>query len=457
MIKEYTVDTPCGSIRGVPGRTEGTAVFKGIRYAEAKRFAYPRQVKSWEGVYAADRFGDCSIQPRTFYIEEDMPGKVFYYREFRKGETYSYSEDCLFLNIWAPLDAHDAPVLFYIHGGGFQGGCGHEKHFSGEAYCEQGVILVTCNYRLGAFGFCTLPSLEKEAGHTGNYGLYDQMCAMQWVKDNIGAFGGDPDRITIMGQSAGAMSVQQHCVSPLSEGLFGQAIMLSGGGVSKLLTAGNAADGYAFWEAVAGKAGCGQEPEALRRVEAKKFFQARDAVAKEWKGARKFMGPVIDGALLPGSALDMAKAGEQRNIPYMVSSTSEDMMPPILFHMGMKWALLQARQGKCKSYVSFFDRQLPGDDRGAWHSSDLWYAFGTLDNGWRPFTEWDRQLSDAMVKYIAGFVKKGDPNGGELPVWEPVAKGQRKVMRFGDSGIRMGGVNRWKLIHTMLTKPNVGE
>ena len=233
MIQDYRVQTPCGLIQGAEGKEEGVAVFKGIRYAKAGRWEYPGQVTHWEGVYDAGSFGACSFQPRAFYNEEEVPEKAFYYREFRKGETYTYSEDCFFLNIWAPVESRDAPVLFYIHGGGFKGGCGHEKHFSGEAYCKRGIILVTCNYRLGPLGFCCLPELETEAGHTGNYGLYDQLCALQWVYDNIAAFGGDPGRITIMGQSAGAMSVQQLCVSPLTRGLISGAVMLSGGGVSR--------------------------------------------------------------------------------------------------------------------------------------------------------------------------------------------------------------------------------
>ena len=140
-----------------------------------------------------------------------MPKKIFYYNEFRKGEKYTYSEDCLFLNVFAPEKVEGKlPVIVYIHGGGFTGGCGHEKHFDVPVWPKKGVIGVTLNYRLGPLGFAVLPELKEEAGRTGNYGLYDQYTAIKWVKHNISAFGGDPDNITIMGQSAGAMSVQQH-------------------------------------------------------------------------------------------------------------------------------------------------------------------------------------------------------------------------------------------------------
>ncbi len=215
------IKTPCGEIRGAAGRVTGTVAYKGIRYATAGRWEYPKQVTAWEGIYDATQYGHCSYQPRAFYNEEENLKKIFYYNEFRKGETYTYSEDCLFLNVFTPDTAKAGdklPVLVYIHGGGFTGGCGHEKHFDGPVWPTQGIIGVTLNYRLGPMGFVCLPELEAEAGSTGNYGLYDQMTAIQWVKDNIAAFGGDPENITIMGQSAGAASVQLQATSPLSGG-----------------------------------------------------------------------------------------------------------------------------------------------------------------------------------------------------------------------------------------------
>ena len=217
-MKNHFVHTPCGPVQGAAGGADGVSVFRGIRYATAGRWEYPRQVTHWDGVYDAANFGACSFQPRAFYSEEDVPEKAFYYNEFRRGEHYDYSEDCLFLNIWAPDDAKNAPVLFYIHGGGFLGGCGHEKHFDGTAWCKKGIVAVTINYRLGPMGFLCLPELAARDGHTGNYAMFDQMAALCWVRDNIAAFGGDPGQVTLMGQSAGAMSVQQLCVSPMTNG-----------------------------------------------------------------------------------------------------------------------------------------------------------------------------------------------------------------------------------------------
>ena len=206
---KYIVKTPCGEVRGCRTKTEGVIAYKGIRYATAARFEYPVEVTTWEGVYDATEYGACAYQPRSFYDEEQNVKKYFYYNEFRKGETYKYSEDCLFLNVFTPEQPveHKLPVLVYIHGGGFTGGCGHEKHFDVPVWPTRGVIGVTLNYRLGPLGFATLPELKEEAGKTGNYGLYDQLTAINWVKHNIAAFGGDPDNVTIMGQSAGAMLV----------------------------------------------------------------------------------------------------------------------------------------------------------------------------------------------------------------------------------------------------------
>ena len=157
-----TRNTPCGQITGCGCQWPGVAAYKGIRYATAGRWEYPTPVTRWEGTYQATAYGAACYQPRSFYDEAQVPEKAFYYNEFRRGEHYDYSEDCLFLNIWTPADAGpDAklPVLFYIHGGGFTGGCGHEKHFDGPAWPTKGVVAVTVNYRLGPLGFACLPEL----------------------------------------------------------------------------------------------------------------------------------------------------------------------------------------------------------------------------------------------------------------------------------------------------------
>ena len=449
---DYIISTPCGTLQGGPGRVPGTAAYKGIRYATAGRWEYPQEVKHWDGVYDATRYGNCSYQPRAFYNEEDVPEKAFYYVEFRKGETYTYSEDCLFLNVFTPADAQPGdklPVLVYIHGGGFTGGCGHEKHFDGPEWPARGVIGVTLNYRLGPLGFACLPELKQEAGKTGNYGLFDQHTAIQWVRHNIEAFGGDVDNITIMGQSAGAMSVQQHCLSPKSCGLFPKAVMSSGGGVSKLMRAGLPEKNYDFWHAVMERCGC-KDLAAFRAVEPAVLFAEWQKAKKEVKGGATAVSPVLDGELVVGTGTDILKAKQHMQIPYMAGSTSEDVMPPVIYAMGKDWIAAQEE----KSYAWFFDRKLPGDDNGAWHSSDLWYWFGTLDNCWRPMEKKDFDLSHQMVSYLMNFCKYGDPNGANLPAWIP---GGKKVLCMGEEATHMGKASMVKLIKTMVTNKAVGE
>lgn len=443
----YLINTPCGPVQGCAGRVAGTAAYKGIRYATAGRWEYPVQVKAWEGTYDATSYGSCSYQPRAFYNEEENQKKYFYYHEFRKGEAYTYSEDCLFLNVFTPDTAKagdQLPVLIYIHGGGFTGGCGHEKHFDGPVWPAKGVIGVTLNYRLGPMGFVCLPQLKEEAGFTGNYGLYDQLCAIQWVKDNIAAFGGDPGNMTLMGQSAGAASVQLQCSSSLSAGLFQKAIMSSGCGLGGMMS-GSEEKSSAFWQEVMNRCGC-ETLEQFRALPVNKLFDAWQKAKKEIKGGAAAAFPVKDGRFA-------TEKDQPQNLCYMAGSTSEDMAPPIIQSMARKWISRREKPG----YTWFFDRQLPGDKNGAWHSSDLWYWFGTLENCWRPMEQKDRELSEQMVSYLCNFVKTGNPNGAYLPEWVASGEGQNRVLCMGEKKTQMGKPNGLKLIWTMLTNKAVGE
>lgn len=440
------IDTPCGKIKGTSCRYPDITAYKGVRYATAGRWEYPRQVTQWEGVYEATEYGSCSYQPRAFYNEEDNLGKMFYYNEFRKGDKYTYGEDCLFLNIWTPDSADEnsnLPIIVYIHGGGYTGGCGHEKHFDDPAWPTKGVIAVTVNYRLGPMGFLCLPELQEEAGHCGNYGLYDQLCAIRWVKDNIRAFGGDPDRITIMGQSAGAMSVQQLCQSPLSEGLFCGAVMSSGCGMGNMLMS-TPEKSYAFWSEVMRRLGCKGLAE-LREVSPERLFAEWESARREVKGGMGAAFPVKDGHFI-------VDGSSPKQIPYIIGANSHDIAPPILYSLSKKWN----KKSKKSRYIYHFDRMLPGDDKGAWHSADLWYWFGTLSNGWRPFEAKDYELSNEMTTYLCNFAKNGSPDGENLPSWNDFL-GSKKVMRFGDGRTEMKNPSVMRLLKIMLTTKAVGE
>lgn len=445
---DYIVKTPCGDVRGTKTKYEGVVAYKGIRYATAGRFEYPTEITSWEGVYDATEYGACAYQPRSFYDEEQMPKKVFYYNEFRRGAAYKYSEDCLFLNVFAPEKSEGKlPVIVYIHGGGFTGGCGHEKHFDEPVWPTKGVIGVTLNYRLGPLGFAVLPELEAEAGKTGNYGLYDQFTAIMWVKHNISAFGGDPDNITIMGQSAGAMSVQQHCLSPLTKGTFGKAVMCSGGGISKVLTAAKPEKHYEFWKMIMEK--CGTSTlEEFRRVPADQLYRVWQDNKKASMGGG--CSPCIDGELVVGAGHELLAQNKQHDIPYLIGTTSHDIMPPILYKMAKTWCKKQTSP----AYLWFFERNLPGDDHGAWHSSDLWYWFGTLENCWRPFTDKDRALSEEMSDRLCAFAKTADPNASELVQWHA---GGMDALVLGDKDTKEGNPSMLKLWVTMFTNNAPGE
>lgn len=449
------VNTLCGPIKGTNTKVEGVVAFKGIRYAMAERFEYPKIITSWDGVYNATEYKHASYQPRSFYDEEKNLKKIFYYNEFRKGETYTYSEDCLFLNIFTCEGFNELskmPVIIYIHGGGFTGGCANEKHFDGPIWPKKGVIAVTINYRLGPLGFACFKEQKENIGKTGNYGLYDQIAAITWIKNNISSFGGDPDNITIMGQSAGAMSVQQLSLSPLSHGLFHKAVMSSGGGVNKFLSTPSADKVYPLWDKVLELSEC-ESYEQLKKVPVDILFDNWTKARKLVKGIMMPASPVIDNELILASPDELINKKDYMLIPYMIGSNSEDLAPPFLHSMAKKWCSKQ----DIPSYCYLFNHQLPGDNNGAWHSSDLWYFFGTLNNSTRPMTEVDYKLSDLMTSYLCNFAKTGNPNSSILPLWDNCTNKASKVMHFSNGEAKLKKVNTAKLWFNLFTKKAVGE
>lgn len=443
------VKTRYGILSGV--QASGYTVFKGVPYAKPPvgelRLRAPQPPESWEGVRQADKFGPCSIQGAN-------NGEDFYGKEFYSDPAYRYesSEDCLYLNIWTPAGSEDEklPVALWIHGGGYGGGNGGEMEFDGAAFCRNGVILVTINYRLGLLGFMAHPWLtaESEEHISGNYGILDQIQALKWVHENIAAFGGDPDNITVFGQSAGCMSAQTLASSPLTRGLISKMILQSCGGYHGSLLVDRTLQEAEAQGVEITTLGQIESLEQLRSLPAEQFLMLGGVYMaalfqKVKEGKAKFelpLGPIIDGYMLPKGYHQTIDDGDIADIPYIIGSCRNDFVKPAdentdpnakrLLQGSINFAQKLDELGQKQVYVYRFDRQLPGDDMGAFHSSELWYMFGTLDRCWRPLTEDDRKLSEEMIAYWTNFCKTGNPNGEGLPEWKPCTKEEIVVKHF---------------------------
>lgn len=413
-----------GQIEGVASDDPQVTLYKGIPYAAPPvgelRWKKPQPVQPWNGIRKCDTWGNICPQ-------EDQPTGSFYWKEFYEHSHPTKSEDCLYLNVWTPSSAKaDAklPVMVWIHGGAFDHGYGHEMEFGGDTYAKKGVILVTINYRVGMYGFLTHPLLTAESNGkgSGNYGLFDQLEALRWVHRNIHAFGGNPDNVTLFGQSAGAGSVQSLISSPLAKGLVHRAIIQSGGGLTGIISPKDRTSaeqtGVELWKNSGAKT-----LDEMRTFSYNQFLDMTNQLQQSGLPYR----PCIDGELLTATYDETAKAGKTLDIPCMIGYTSEDIAPAVMKKAAVDWSLLQESLGRQPVYVYCFCRDLPGEDidenvKGAFHSSELWYSFGTLNRCWRPMTEADYELSHRMVDYWTNFAKTGNPNGGTLPQWNPCVK-----------------------------------
>jgi para-nitrobenzyl esterase len=287
----------------------------------------------------------------------------------------------------------------------------------GEDWASRGVILVTVTYRLGVMGFFSHPLLSAESPHhvSGNYGLMDQAAALKWIYNNIEQFGGDPKNITIFGQSAGAGSVQSLVASPISQGLVSKAISMSGGGLS------NGRPGISLDTAqLANKKMMDYFGKTtLDQMRALSFDELIQMSQKytEATRARVAWSPVIDNYFLKKTFSEAAIAKEIPDIPYMIGFTSNDLSD--MTKAVSDFAALRATQTSKPTYAYLFQRQLPGDSSGAFHSADLWYVFNSLRHSWRPFTAGDKELGKQMVDYWSNFAKFGNPNGRNGDTWKP--------------------------------------
>lgn len=433
-----TVKTKYGIIQGVV--ENGYTIFKGIPYAKPPirelRFKSPKEPEGWNGVYYADTFPPACMQ--TPPPEDD-----FYYKEFNS--PVNFSEDSLYLNVWTPAKsaANMLPVAVWLYGGALLSGYCAEKEFDGTEYAKRGVILVTVNYRLGLFGFMCHPWLaEENNGHCGNYGVLDQLAALKWVKENIKAFGGDPDNVTLFGQSSGSLTSQTLMLSPLSKGLFNKCILQSGAGYDNGFCKNRKQEEYYdIGERAVELSGVKSLAE-LREIPADRLLEISNELIGYACSLDKGLGyePVIDNYLLVGDSEHNLKVGKFLDIPIILGSTANDICTPedktipmeeSLLHNGcINWCKHQIELGYTPSYVYYFNHRLPGDASGVFHSSELWYMFGTLDRCWRPFTDKDRHLSEKMLDYWCNFIKTGDPNGEGLEEWATWDIENRSVMLF---------------------------
>ena len=480
--------TPIGpEIALTQGRLMGTALANGIHawmdvpYAAPPvgemRWAAPAPAEPWEGVRDATAFGENCVQPQLMvepFVDEPRP----------------QSEDCLTLNVWSGAERSDEgrPVMVWIHGGALIYGSGDTD---GAPLAEQGVVLVSINYRLGPLGFFAHPELSAASPHgvSGNQGFLDQIAALRWVRDNIEAFGGDPNRVTIFGESAGSLSVSTLMASPLAAGLFHRAIGQSGSIFANRhgLTADSDGDGDGGGEALGV-----QLAEALGAPaeNAVATLRERDAmeVLATWDEGTTFNDyyrqPVIDGWLLPAAAREIFAAGQHNDVPLMVGSNADEgsAIHPVvapnaaastaayaawlqerlgsdlaeraleLYPAATDEAVAQALSdvvcddmftwamrvwadaaGEAPVYLYYFSRVPPGEfgeKYGSYHAAEIPYVFAQMDAA--TTSAEDAQLATAMSAAWVRFAATGDPNGGDLPAWPAYTAEREDYMEFGD-------------------------
>lgn len=470
------VETAQGKFSGLI--QEGVAVFRGIPYARppvgALRFAPPQPPLAHQGVKPCDVFGACAVQEPGILVNTPP------------------AEDCLYLNIWTPAIREEArlPVFFWIHGGGFFNGCGTMDYYDGSRFAQNGVIVVTINYRLGALGFLALETLQKQYGTTGNWGTLDQLAALTWTKESIAAFGGDPDCITIAGESAGSFSVSNLVMSPRAKGLFHRAVMQSGCLLSNRaavpFTKSQLEPSIEMSRRYAALFGAEDSEDGLallRRADPKALWEKGWFSSDVTEACPYAFWPVLDGAVLPYDPQDALLHGEWNQADFLIGYTRDegavflserttpegvetylqhlfgshlpqvmeyyrgsgklemlaDIVTYVYFKIGMTELKNRLSAGGQTVYGYQFeftpDGSYPLKQLGAHHAVDILYTFGTIGRSGLLHGEGDHIVEEQMHRMWCNFVACGNPNRGlplpERTYWQRYTQEDPKIFYFG--------------------------
>ncbi len=423
MLRETQVKY--GKLRGLPGNDPRVTVYKGIPFASPPtgdlRWRAPAPCRSWDGVKECYTFGPISIQ------DQPALGDDLYSREWHVDKDIPMDEDCLYLNVWTPANSKDEklPVLVWYFGGAFQWGYTAEMEFNGERLARRGIIVVSINYRLQVFGYLAHPTLTKEQPQSpSNFGLLDQQAGLKWVYDNIEAFGGDPENITIAGQSAGGGSVLNQMCNPENLHMLKGAVIFSGmirlnGLEDDILTPVSLETAEARGIDLLDHLGVSSIEQA-RKLDP---FYIRDKYA-EYVTDHPRIAPNKDGVHYRDDPYELFIRDSNADIPVLTGWTDDEFI--FDGENMVKSSVVRAissviKNGSTQSYYVYrFGAQMPGyDDPGVFHSSDLWFWFETLNMCWRPFKGAHYELAEKMCDHFANFVKYHTPNPPDIDPKSP--------------------------------------